>query len=984
MCSPDPAQRGCRGVAGAVTPVRDVEPVARGHEMTVGSVSQDLENAVGREQGETLQGPGRSLGRWAAGIVGVVGASELAGRWHEHPLVAGFPGALGMRPLTAICFLVAAGSLLLLCAERASPVLRLAGRAGGAVLICAASIGGTARSGVMGDRVAPTTALAFTLAGLAMILVDYRTGQSRRPATALAMLVGGLAFVVTFGYAYDAWLLSDPSAFVPMSLGSAICFLVLSVGLVSSRSPSGMTSLLTGSGPGSVLARRLLPAVIAIPVVLGWLRFKGEEFGLYDSGAGVALLAAGMMLIMGALTWWSAVSLDRNDLARSRAERQLQELNDGLEARVAERTSELARANETLLDQTRFLNQVIDTNPQLVFVKDWSGRFTLANKAVADLYGTTVAHLIGRTDADFNSNAGEVRAFVEADREVMSKRRVKVIPEEPVTSDQGRTVRWFHTIKTPLVGRDGSCTGVLGLSTDVTARHHAERELRRASDELRTLFDASPLAICSLTSDGYVRSWNPAAERLFGWTAGDVIGRPLPIVPPELTEEYREFRERVLAGKPATNVETCRRRKDGALIDVSISTAALHDATGKVDGVAAIFVDIRDRKVLEAQLRQAQKMEAVGQLAGGIAHDFNNLLTIIRTASELLLTDIGPDDARRDDIEEIEEAAQRAASLTRQLLAFSRQQVLEPQVVNLNRVVAELEPMARRLVEENIRVMTCLADDLHPVVADRNQLDQVILNLVVNARDAMPDGGTLRIETSNVVLDDGFSQTHPTARSGPHVLLSVTDTGCGMDTATQARIFDPFFTTKPVGLGTGLGLATVYGIVKQSGGHIYVSSEVGRGACFMIYLPRGTGVEDEAAPVRSRQAPPEAEADGDGATILVVEDDSAVRSSVCRLLERRGYEVMASRNGQQALALLAESEQAVDLVISDIVMPEMSGLELRDRLKTLMPAVPVLLMSGYSQEAITRLGNHESLGPLIEKPFTVASLLENVRSVLHG
>jgi PAS domain S-box-containing protein len=952
--------------------------------MTVGSVPQDLEDVVRSEDGERLLAPGRLLGRWAAGLVAVVAASELAGRWLEHPLIRAVPGSLGTQSLTAVCFLIAAGALLILCADRVSPALRLAGRAGGAALVCAAVLGGAAASGPAADRLAPPTALGLSLTGLAVILMDYRTRQGRRPAPVLAGMAGGLAFIVTFGYAYDARLLSGLGTFVPMPLDAAVCFLILSVGLIASRAPSGMVSLLTGSGPGSVLARRLLPAVIAIPIVLGWLRFRGEEFGLSDSGAGAALLAAGMMLTMGALIWRSAVSLDRNDLARSRAERLLQELNDGLETRVAERTSELARANEALLDQTRFLNQVIDTNPQLVFVKDWSGRFTLANKAVADVYGTTVADLIGRTDADFNGNAEEVRAFVEADREVMSKRTVKVIAEEPVTSDQGRTVRWFHTIKAPLIGRDGSCNRVLGLATDITARHHAERELRRASDELRTLFEASPLAICSITTDGYVRSWNRAAERLFGWTAGEVIGRPLPIVPPGLTDEYLEFSKRVLAGNPATNVETSRLRKDGELIDVSISTAPLHDAVGKVDGIAAIFVDIRDRKVLEAQLRQAQKMEAVGQLAGGIAHDFNNLLTIIRTASELLLADIGPDDPRRDDVEEIEEAAQRAASLTRQLLAFSRQQVLEPQVVDLNRVVAELEPMARRLVEETITVVTSLAGDLHPVIADRNQLDQVILNLVVNARDAMPDGGTLRIETGNVVLDEGFSSTHPTARPGPHVVLSVTDTGSGMDAATQARIFDPFFTTKPVGQGTGLGLATVYGIVKQSGGHIYVSSEVGRGSSFRVYLPCGTGVEGEATRVRERHAPRRAEGEGGGATILVVEDDSAVRSSVCRLLARRGYHVMESRDGQQALALLAESERAVDLVISDIVMPEMSGLELRDRLKELRPAVPVLLMSGYSQEAITRLGNHESLGPLIEKPFTVDSLLENVRSVLNG
>jgi CheY-like chemotaxis protein len=336
-------------------------------------------------------------------------------------------------------------------------------------------------------------------------------------------------------------------------------------------------------------------------------------------------------------------------------------------------------------------------------------------------------------------------------------------------------------------------------------------------------------------------------------------------------------------------------------------------------------------------------------------------------------------------VQDIEEATSRAASLIRQLLAYSRQQVLEPRVVDLNRVVAAIEPMARRLVQENVTVVTRLADDLRLVTADPHQLDQVILNLVVNARDAMPEGGTLLIETANVTLDEAFPRTHPSARPGPHVMLSVTDTGCGMDDATQARIFVPFFTTKPVGEGTGLGLATVYGIVKQSGGHIWVYSEVGRGSSFKIYLPVSVvaGADGEpSSAVRSRR---DAAAAGHGeATILVVEDDATVRSAIRRVLERRGYDVLESWNGEQALATLAEARGSVDLVISDIVMPEMSGLELRDRLKEFQPAVPVLLMSGYSQEAITRLGNHESLGPLIEKPFTVDRLLENVRSVLHG
>jgi two-component system cell cycle sensor histidine kinase/response regulator CckA len=283
------------------------------------------------------------------------------------------------------------------------------------------------------------------------------------------------------------------------------------------------------------------------------------------------------------------------------------------------------------------------------------------------------------------------------------------------------------------------------------------------------------------------------------------------------------------------------------------------------------------------------------------------------------------------------------------------------------------------VVEENIVVRTRLAANLDRVRADRSQLDQVILNLVVNARDAMPEGGTLLIETANVMLDGAYPRSHLTAQSGPHVALTVTDTGSGMDADTQARIFEPFFTTKALGHGTGLGLATVYGIVKQSGGHIWVYSELGRGTSFKIYLPRYTGPDDVDAPLERR---PEGDDHTAGASILVVEDDVAVRTSVRRLLERHGYHVLEAPSGKEALATVTESAEVIDLVVSDMVMPEMSGLELRQRLRAVRPDLPMLLMSGYSEEAITRLGSQESLGPMIEKPFTVQGLLDKIRDAL--
>jgi two-component system cell cycle sensor histidine kinase/response regulator CckA len=808
-------------------------------------------------------GGSRALSRIASVAVLALALSVLLGWWLEHPtLRSGIAGLVAMNPATAIAFILSSISLRLL-AEPPPPLSRRLAR------ICAAAVVLLAflclsrlftpwdleldrllftdqlagAGGGRPNRMAPNTAFNFLLLGVALLFLDQRTSRGWRPAEGLALVAGGFGLFAAAGYVYGSSVLYGVGTFIPMAVNTAIGFLILSAGVLCARPGQGLHALLTGPGAGALLARRILPAALTVPLVLGWLRLEGEQLGLYDAAGGVSFMVTATTVILAALVWRCAIELDRSDLARTRAERTLRDLNEGLEVRVAERTETLERLN----------------------------------------------------------------------------------------------------------------------------------------DELRALFDASPLAVCSLTRDGRVRSWNPAAERLFGWTADELIGRPLPNVPADLRGEFNVLRERVLAGNPFTNHETRRSRKDGRQIDVSISTAPLHDAAGATSGLIAVYIDIGSRKSLESQLRQAQKMEAVGRLAGGVAHDFNNMLTVIQTSAEFLLEDLEGTDPRRNDAAEIRDTAQRAGRLTGQLLAFSRQQVLQPQVLDLNSVVSDLEPMLRRLVEENIIVQTRLHPGLDQVRADRSQLEQVILNLVVNARDAMPAGGRLLIETGNAMLDDEYPRSHLNAQPGPHVALAVTDTGCGMDAATQARIFEPFFTTKGNGHGTGLGLATVYGIVEQSGGHIWVYSELGKGTSFKVYFPRYAGPDHED---EDQEPGPEAEDHGTGATILVVEDDVAVRSSIHRVLGRHGYCVIEAPTGEEAIAAVADPALTIDLVISDMVMPEMNGLELRKRLRTTRTSLPVLLMSGYSEEAIIRLGNHGSLGPIIEKPFTVQRLLGKVRDVL--
>ncbi|HLQ59905.1 MAG TPA: ATP-binding protein, partial [Gemmatimonadales bacterium] len=388
--------------------------------------------------------------------------------------------------------------------------------------------------------------------------------------------------------------------------------------------------------------------------------------------------------------------------------------------------------------------------------------------------------------------------------------------------------------------------------------------------------------------------------------------------------------------------------------------------------------DVTEQRHLEEQFRQSQKMEAVGQLAGGIAHDFNNLLTAILGNTQLLLRDLPPGDAKRGDVEEIRKASERAASLTRQLLAYSRRQMLQPKVLDLNVVVAEMDKMLRRLIGEHIALVAALQSDLGHVRADPNQIEQVIVNLAVNARDAMPDGGKLTIETANVDLDETFAQAHLGSVPGAYAMLAVTDTGHGMDVNVRAHLFEPFFTTKEVGKGTGLGLATVYGIVKQSGGYISVYSERGRGSTFKIYLPR------IATPSATPAAPPRVGAARGSETVLVVEDELAVLTLSRRALEAQGYVVLAASDAAAALRVVERHGGTIHLLLTDVVMPGMSGRDLADRLTAQRPGIRVLYMSGYPGDAVVQHGTLPSGSAFLQKPFSPDGLARKVRDVLDA
>jgi PAS domain S-box-containing protein len=507
----------------------------------------------------------------------------------------------------------------------------------------------------------------------------------------------------------------------------------------------------------------------------------------------------------------------------------------------------------------------------------------------------------------------------------------------------------------------------------------AQENLRRSESNFRSLVMNAPYGICRCDALGILQDANPALVAMFGYdNATELRGRHLGSLYAD-AQQWFQTADYFHARKEFNNLTTECVRKDGTPIVARISGRSIPN--GKSGDSYEIFIeDVTETRTLELQLRQAQKMEAIGRLAGGIAHDFNNLLMVISGYSEFLLERLGPDPRLRGPAQEISNATQRATSLTRQLLAFSRKQMLAPKVLDLNEVVAENLKMLTRMIGEDIDLVMVPAPALGAVRADPGQIDQVIMNLAVNARDAMPQGGKLTIETANVALDEAFVRTHSPLTAGEYVMLAISDTGVGMDVDTQSRIFEPFFTTKGA-KGTGLGLSTVYGIVKQSGGFIFVDSQPQRGTAFRAYFPRVDGREDAAAAQDSLGLP---HADRGQETILLVEDEGNLRRLARQYLETQGYKILEAEDGAAALQIVDGYRGKIDLLLTDVIMPGMNGRELAAQIANLLPSMRVLYMSGYTENAVGHDGTIDVGVTLLQKPFSLPALKECVREVLDS
>jgi PAS domain S-box-containing protein len=511
-----------------------------------------------------------------------------------------------------------------------------------------------------------------------------------------------------------------------------------------------------------------------------------------------------------------------------------------------------------------------------------------------------------------------------------------------------------------------------GIVSDISARKKTEAENAR----LVAAIEQSAEAVMITNTSGEIQYVNPAFTRITGYSREEVLGKNPRVVKSDKqdSEFYRRLWTTILKGEN-WHGEITNCRKDGSHYTEEMHIAPVRSPQGEITHFIATKEDISERKRLEDHLRQSQKMEAIGRLAGGVAHDFNNLLTVITGYGQLLRARLDPKDLNL--LDEVLKASDRAASLTRQLLAFSRRQILTPQVFDLNSVVANTETMLRRLIGEDIELTTVLEPKLGHVKADPGQIEQVIMNLAVNARDAMPQGGKLTIETANINLDESYARTRTGVAPGPYVMLVVSDTGVGLDAETLGYVFEPFFTTKEKGKGTGLGLATVYGIVKQSSGSIWAYSEPGRGTSFKIYLPRfnAPATKDE------RTFAPPASAGG-SETILVVEDEGGVRSLVCATLKSKGYKVLEARGSLEAHSLVERYAEPIHMLLTDVVMPQMSGKELAKQVSAAHAEAKVLFMSGYTDDAVVRHGILEASTSFLQKPFTPSSLARKVREVL--
>ncbi len=636
--------------------------------------------------------------------------------------------------------------------------------------------------------------------------------------------------------------------------------------------------------------------------------------------------------------------------------------------------SDIRRAEESLRESERQLRAILDNIPDLAWLKDRDNQIITVNTVFSQSCGLSLGELIGKTDLDiWPPELGKL--YFADDQEVVETGNRKRVEEQIQRADGNRI--WVETIKAPVLDEHGQVVGTVGTARDITERRNAEQELRKLS----TAVEQSPAAIFIMDPEGTIEYANPKFCETTGYSLDEVVGHTPELLRTDYVEpgQFERMWQAITTGQEWRG-EMRNRKKSGDHFWTSVAISPITDDNGKITHLLSIAEDTTEKRRMDEQLRHAQKLEAVGTLAGGVAHDFNNLLLPIIGFSELLMQELGPDSPSKEKVNTINKAGQRAKQLTRQLLAFSRKQVLEIEVLDLNEVINGFQKILRRTVREDIAFEILPGDEACPVRADATQLEQVLMNLVVNAQHAMPEGGRLVIETANLEIDEVFARSHADIKPGSYVMLAVTDTGVGMDKEVLSHIFEPFFTTRAKGEGTGLGLATVYGIIKQHNGAVWVYSEVGIGTTFKIYLPRMESVRKSAR--QAIEAPPLGATNGE--VVMIAEDDDLVRNAAGVILRNHGYTVYEADSPDRCFTLLKQHPERLDLLLSDVIMPRLNGAELFRHLRNDFPELRVVFMSGYTDKVIDRYGVLDPGKRFIQKPFTMSNLLKAVREELDA
>ena len=624
-------------------------------------------------------------------------------------------------------------------------------------------------------------------------------------------------------------------------------------------------------------------------------------------------------------------------------------------------------------DKLRKLSSAVEQSADIVVMTDRNGVIEYVNPAFETQTGYSREDVLGKTPRILKSGSQDAYFYQSMWETLLAGKVFRCVL---VNRKKNGELYWTEKTITPIVDERGQIRNFISNDRDITQRRTAEEALRSSEQRYRLLFERNLAGVYRTSADEKFTEANDSMARMLGYESGaELLGRDSADFLDDPIEREALNQELKTRGQ-VVSYEVRARRKDGSDAWALLSSTLLRDKEGNVTGREGTVLDITERRGLEQQLLHSQKMDAVGQLAGGVAHDFNNLLMVISSYAELLSDSIGGNAKAQYQAQEILKAARRAAGLTRQLLAFSRKQVMSPRIMDLNTVLADIGRMLPRLIGEDIQVEIRPGASLWKVKADPVQVEQVIMNLAVNARDAMPRGGHLVLETSNAQLDEEYARRHVGVLPGEHVMLTVSDTGCGIAADILPRIFEPFFTTKELSKGTGLGLPTVYGIVKQSGGSIWVYSEVDRGTVFKVYLPRAASVAEKYYEERPAAPPPRG-----SETILMVEDEEAVRESTCEYLTARGYTVLQGKNGGDALQVLEHFAGKIHLLITDVIMPGMSGAELGKRVRELRPDTRVIYISGYTESTVGQHGVEATSG-FLQKPFTLTALAGKVREVL--